>query len=92
MLRQITIRNRLILAAVKKQQVLADWGIEGRNEQSTILSFAKVKTSITVEECERRFRQQLDDELLREKLEHDFGTVRDLLVKTALSPIIGGRS
>ena len=81
-----------ILAAVKKQQVFADWGVEERGEQSTILSFAKTKSSITDEECGRRFRQQLDDELLREKLEHDFGAVRDLLVRAALSPIIGERS
>ena len=80
-----------ILAAVKKQQVFADWGVEKRNDQETILSFSKVKSSITGEECERRFRQQLDDELLREKLEHDFGAVRDLLVSAALSPIIGER-
>ena len=33
-----------ILAAVKKQQVFADWGVEERGEQSTILSFAKTKS------------------------------------------------
>lgn len=81
-----------ILAAIKKQQVFADWSVEDRSEQSTIISFTKTKSSTTDEECERRFRQQLDDELLREKLEHDFGAIRDLLVRAALSPIIGERS
>ena len=80
-----------ILAAVKKQQVSANWCVEDRNEQSTILSFTNATTSITDDECARRFRQQLDDEQLREKLEHDFGTVRNLLVGAALSPIIGER-
>jgi His-Xaa-Ser system protein HxsD len=81
-----------ILAAVKKQQVFADWVIEERSEQSTIISFAKARSSMTDEECERRFRQQLDDEMLREKLEHDFGAIRDLLVSAALSPIIRERN
>lgn len=77
-----------ILAAVKKQQVFADWRVESRNEQSTTLSFTKTKSSLTDKECERKFLQQLDDEQLREKLERDFGVVRNLLVSVALSPII----
>lgn len=56
-----------ILAAVKKQQVFADWRVESRNEQATTLSFTKTKSSLTDKECERKFLQQLDDEQLREK-------------------------
>ena len=78
-----------ILAAVKKQQVFADWRIEGRDGDTIILSFDRPSLSLTEEECVRRFRQQLDDEVLREKLESDFGHVRDMLVDAALSPIIG---
>ena len=79
------------LAAVKKQQVFADWRIEGRDGESTVLAFDKPLSSLTEEECVQRFRQQLDDEVLREKLESDFGHVRDMLVDAALYPIIGKR-
>lgn len=78
-----------ILAAVKKQQVFADWRIDGRNGETTILTFDKTSSSLAEDECVKRFRQQLDDEVLREKLESDFGHVRDMLVDAALSPIIG---
>ena len=78
-----------MLAAVKKQQVFADWRIEGRDGETTILSFGKVASSLSEEDCIKHFRQQLDDEVLREKLESDFGHVRDMLVDVALSPIIG---
>ena len=78
-----------ILAAVKKQQVFADWRIEGRDGDTIILSFDRPSLPLTEEECMRRFRQQLDDEVLREKLVSDFGHVRDMLVDAALSPIIG---
>ena len=78
-----------ILAAVKKQQVFADWRIEGQDGGKIVLSFDEPSLSLTEDECVRRFRQQLDDEVLREKLESDFGHVRDMLVDAALSPIIG---
>ena len=78
-----------ILTAVKKQQVFAGWRIEGRDGETTILSFDKPISSLTDDECVQRFRQQLDDEVLREKLETEFGHVRDMLVDAALSPIIG---
>ena len=78
-----------ILAAVKKQQVFAGWRIEGRDDESTVLSFDRPVSSLTEDECVQRFRQQLDDEMIREKLEFDFGHVRDMLVDAALSPIIG---
>ncbi len=78
-----------ILAAVKKQQVFADWRIERRDDDIIVLSFDRPSLSLTEEECLQRFRQQLDDEVLREKLESDFGHVRDMLVDAALSPIIG---
>ena len=78
-----------ILAAVKKQQVFAGWRVEGRDDESTVLSFDKPISSLTEDDCVQRFRQQLDDEVLREKLESDFGHVRDMLVDAALSPIIG---
>ena len=77
-----------ILAAVKKQQVFADWRIEERNKTSTVLSFDKVRSSLPDDDLARQFRQQLDDEVLREKLESDFGHVRDMLVDAALAPII----
>ena len=75
-----------ILAAVKKQQVFADWRVEERNEKATVLSFNK--SFIPEEDCISRFRQQLSDEQLREKLEVDFGRIRDMLVSVALTPII----
>ena len=78
-----------ILAAIKKQQVFADWRIDGQDGETSILAFDKPLSSLSEEECEKRFRQQLDDEVLREKLESDFGHVRDMLVDAALSPIIG---
>ena len=78
-----------ILAAVKKQQVFADWRIDERDGDESILSFDNPLSSLTEEECVKRFRQQLDDEVIREKLESDFGHVRDMLVDAALSPIIG---
>ena len=78
-----------ILAAVKKQQVFADWRIAERGSDSTVIMFDKPSSSLMEEECVQRFRQQLDDEMLREKLESDFGNVRDMLVGAALSPIIG---
>jgi len=77
-----------ILAAVKKQQVFADWRIEKRDGEAVVLAFDKSLSSLTEDECVQRFRQQLDDEVLREKLESDFGHVRDMLVDAALSPII----
>ena len=78
-----------ILAAVKKQQVFAGWRVEERGNEWTGLMFDKPLTSLTEEECVQRFQQQLDDEVIREKLETDFGHVRDMLVNAALSPIIG---
>ena len=78
-----------ILVAIKKQQVFADWRIERRDDDIIVLSFDRPSLSLTEDECVRRFRQQLDDEVLREKLESDFGHVRDMLVDAALSPIIG---
>ncbi len=78
-----------ILAAVKKQQVFADWRIEGRDGEMTILAFDTPSSSLSEGDCKKRFCQQLDDEILREKLESDFGHVRDMLVDAALSPIIG---
>ena len=78
-----------ILAAVKKQQVFADWRIEERNGELTVLTFGKTLSSFTENECVKKFQQQLDDEALREKLEVDFGHVRDMLVDAALSPIVG---
>ena len=78
-----------ILAAVKKQQVFADWRIEEHGGELTVISFGKSLSSLNERECIQRFQQQLDDEVLREKLELDFGHVRDMLVDAALSPIIG---
>ncbi len=78
-----------ILAAVKKQQVFADWRVDGQDGDMTVLSYEKSSSSTTEAECLKRLRQQLDDEVLREKLESDFGHVRDMLVDAALSPIIG---
>lgn len=77
-----------ILVAVKKQQGFADWRIEERLEDCTRISCSKIVGSLSEEECEKRFRQQLDDEQIRVKLEEKFGQVRNLLVSAALSPII----
>lgn len=78
-----------VLTAIKKQQVSAAWRIEGRSKNSIVLSFDKTQSSLSDDECVRRFRLQLNDEMLREKLESDFGHVRDMLVDVALAPIIG---
>lgn len=78
-----------ILVAVKKQQVFAGWKMERRDDELTVLSFDRPLPPLTEDECVQRFRQQLDDEMIREKLESDFGHVRDMLVDAALSPIIG---
>ena len=75
-----------ILAAVKKQQAIANWKIEEASEDRVVLSFSGAELS--EEDCIRRFDQQLADEQLRERLELDFGHVRDRLVELALSPII----
>ena len=80
-----------MLVAIKKQQVFADWRMEGREGDAIVLSCVNIKSSLTEEECERRLRQQLDDEQIREKLEKDFGEVRELLVNVALTPIIQAR-
>jgi His-Xaa-Ser system protein HxsD len=77
-----------VLVAVKKQQGFADWKIEDYLEDSTIVAFSKTNGAHSKEECEQRFRQQLEDEQIREGLEERFGQVRDLLVSAALSPII----
>lgn len=77
-----------MLVAIKKQQAFADWRMEGREGDATVLSCFNIKSSLTVKECEDRLRQQLDDEQIREKLEKDFGEVRELLVNAALAPII----
>lgn len=77
-----------VLVAVKKQQGFADWKIEEYLEDSTIVAFSKTNVAYSEEECEQRFRQQLDDEQIREGLEERFGQVRDLLVSAALSPIV----
>lgn len=78
-----------ILAAIKKQQVFADWRLEAHDGNSATLSCDRIAQTATLEECEWKLRRQLDDEQLREKLECDFGRVRDMLVDAALSPIIG---
>lgn len=80
--------NTAVLVAVKKQQAFADWRMEEQDGNTIVLSCANIKSSMTTEDCERRLRQQLDDEQIREKLEKDFGDVRNLLVNAALSPII----
>lgn len=80
--------NTAMLAAIKKQQVFADWHIESIEGNSYALSYSKAKTSLSGEDCDRLLREQLRDEILREKLERDFGNVRDMLVNAALSPII----
>jgi His-Xaa-Ser system protein HxsD len=80
-----------VLVAVKKQQGFADWRIEEYLEDSTIVAFSKTNLAYSEEECEQRFRQQLDDEQIREGLEERFGMVRDLLVSVALSPIVNSR-
>ena len=80
--------NTAVLVAVKKQQAFADWRMEEQDGNTIVLSCANIKSSLTTEDCERRLRQQLDDEQIREKLEKDFGDVRNLLVNAALSPII----
>lgn len=77
-----------ILVAIKKQQVSAAWRIEDQNEESVVLAFDKAESQLSDEECEKRLRQQLDDEVLREKLELDFGRVRDLLVEVALKNLV----
>ena len=80
-----------ILAAVKKQQVFADWRIDESEDGNVALSFSKIAGSVTPDECELRFRQQLDDEQIRERLEKNFSQVRIQLVNAALSPIINMR-
>lgn len=75
-----------ILAAIKKQQVFADWRIEDRDDSSILVSYGKA--CLPDEECAMRLRRQLDDEVVRERLEADFGSVRDMLVSAALAPII----
>ena len=77
-----------MLVAIKKQQVSAVWRIEDQNEESVVLAFDKAESQLSDEECEKRLRQQLDDEVLREKLELDFGRVRDLLVEVALKNLV----
>lgn len=77
-----------VLTAVKKQQVFADWRMKERSETTTVLSFSRCRASDSDEaQCVAKFRRQLDDEQIREKLEQDFGTVRDRLVAFALDPI-----
>lgn len=77
-----------VLTAVKKQQIFANWQLIERTEKTTTISFShREKANIDEESCVLRFRRQLDDEQIREKLEKDFGTIRDRLVATALGPI-----
>lgn len=78
-----------VLTAIKKQQVFANWKVEERSEQTAVLSFSNVqRNGCSTEDCRDRFLGQLNDELLREKLESDFRLVREKLVDLALSPII----
>ena len=77
-----------VLTAVKKQQVFADWQMKERSETTTVLSFSKcVNPDSDEAKCVAKFRRQLDDEQIREKLERDFGEIRNRLVAFALSPI-----
>lgn len=77
-----------VLTAVKKQQVFADWRMKERSETTTVLSFSRCGASDSDEaQCVAKFRRQLDDEQIREKLEQDFGAVQDRLVAFALDPI-----
>lgn len=78
-----------VLTAVKKQQVFADWRLKERSEVTTVLSFSRCAYSDSEEaQCVAKFRRQLDDEQIREKLEKDFGPVRDRLVAFAIDPIV----
>jgi His-Xaa-Ser system protein HxsD len=77
-----------ILVAVKKQQGFANWRIEECLKDSTVVVCSNIVESCSEDECEKRFRQQLDDEQIRERLEEKFGHIRNLLVNAALSPII----
>lgn len=81
-----------ILAAVKKQQVFADWKLVERNDNHAVLSYTHIeKDGLDATDCEKRFVCQLNDEQIREKLEADFNSVRNRLVDLALSPIINAK-
>lgn len=78
-----------VLTAVKKQQVHADWRVKEKTQESLILAFSSIHSDAMGEEqCVAHFLQQLTDEQIREKLEQDFRQVRNLLVETALAPIV----
>ena len=75
-----------ILTAIKRQQPLADWHVVSSGEEQLVLGFSHAKDGD--DDAVRRFYIQLSDEMIREKLEKDFSSVRDRLVDLALSPII----
>ena len=75
-----------ILTAVKKQQSVADWKIVDSANGKYILAFEK--SSIDANNVIARFNAQVIDEQIREKLEKDFGEIRNRIVELALSPII----
>ena len=75
-----------ILTAIKRQQPFADWSVVSSGGEHLMLGFSHTKDGD--DDAVRRFYIQLSDEMVREKLETDFGPVRDRLVDLALSPII----
>ncbi len=75
-----------ILAAMKRQQPFADWSVVSSEGDRFVLGFSHAKEGD--DDAVRRFYSQVSDEMIREKLEKDFGSVRDRLVDLALSPII----
>ena len=47
-----------ILAAVKKQQVFADWQIDESEDGNIALSFSKIAGAVTPDECELQIRSR----------------------------------
>ena len=75
-----------ILTAVKKQQSFADWRVVDSADEKVVLEFQRV--TLGEKEAVRQLEAQIADEQIREKLEKDFGEIRNRLVDLALAPII----
>ena len=75
-----------ILTAVKKQQSFADWRVVDSANEKVVLEFQRA--TLGEKETVRQLEAQIADEQIREKLEKDFGEIRNRLVDLALAPII----
>jgi hypothetical protein len=75
-----------ILTAVKKQQSFADWRVADTYGEKIVLEFQCA--TVGEQEAVSKLEAQIADEQIREKLEKDFGEIRNRLVDLALAPII----